>query len=534
MVMSLESSILDHLLESSKKRDFRELSQGIEQLRSRDLLTDENKAKISSWIDEYFPTSLRTVAKSLLELDEDEKEQEEKIPAMHPRNICSSDTQQDLIGNAISPLLDRVITFLLPKSKKSECISESDMMNVVSSRKEDLYLYSAEKKSLIKSVIVYRLPTSGVWIVGNPMYFLLFRSYQLESFGKHIISSEKHHVGSIWRQEHELFLAKPLHWSDLVAFIQNNTSIPSLSSCACMFKPKEEDWSVQAKENLSINECHWMIPTWNGIPIFLGETCGEVLTWTFESLTPKFPQQINKILELEGKMSAEASSGLVINSDTSQTNVADVGWTFIWPDSFSTPDVLRLEEISARKKSWPDIARLTVETEGDNSKNFTRFTFTDGSVFKFNQSPKRISRHELILKWKLNIVSPLSSIPATLLPKSLSEFIALLSKIFSNVEKVRIIQGEKSTTANFIKLELIYANGEMEEFDESEIENMSQMIKSVPLIRLSCLIGLKEALSTENPIYATISDKIVLPAILPLSSTANHVNLEYVVDITQP
>jgi hypothetical protein len=272
---------LDEIQTAISKRDFGKFSKLVEELRSGGLLTPEKIKQIELIINKDLPASMRDVALSLLESEnEDEKEREEKYPSLDPRNVCSSDTQKDLIGEPISSTLNQVITFLL-KNKKSECITEFDMAKIVGEREDEIYLYDSESKKILTSVLVYRLPTSGIWIVGHPLYFRVFRAYQLESFGKHVISVEKHKISSVWRQEHELFLAKPIHWTDFSDFIEKNKAIPKAPpACMCVFNPVNSDWSETAKLNFPIDKCHWMIPTWNGLPIFLGEKCGELLQWS--------------------------------------------------------------------------------------------------------------------------------------------------------------------------------------------------------------------------------------------------------------
>jgi hypothetical protein len=284
-----ESKLMENVLKAGKRPDAAQLSKALKELRSADFLTTKNIETIEGWIKTEFPSSIRYLARELLkgeEETEDEKEREEKIPSWDARNICSGDTQNNLTGDEMPRDLKDVVSFLLPKGGKSECIMESDLGKIVGPKGDDqVYLYDPKANQVIMSVLIYRLPSSGIWILGSAPYLRMLKAYQLELFGKHIISSETHQVSSVWRQEHELFLVKPLHYEDFKSLIVNNTKLPaSPAACSCLFKPRLEDWSETFKTNYPTEECEWLIPTWNGFPVILGQECGKLLNWDYEKI----------------------------------------------------------------------------------------------------------------------------------------------------------------------------------------------------------------------------------------------------------
>lgn len=423
-------SVPDEIAEVIKKRNLQEFSKGVEELKSKNLLTDDTKDKINQLIDENFPISLIPVAKSLLgedEEDQDEKEREEKHSLMAPKNICSEDTQDDLIGSKMSASMEHVITFLLPKNKKSECITEQDLAAIVGKRGDEIFIFDSSKNQVASSSLVYRLPTSGIWVVGHPMYFRIFKAYQLESFGKHIISVETHKIGSVWRQEHELYLAKPLHWVDFIAFIQDNVSIPNLpSACACSFKPEEDDWSVTAKISFPVKECHWMIPTWNGIPIFLSGTCGKLLNWSSDLLiipTPisKSEKIFGELKKLNLELVSEVDNFLVDLRNLSDANklyietdknkripIKSLEYFFSWSDTSLKPtsDIKRMEKISSRLQKWP--SKFKIEIAVNNLKDRPIKIVSDTSTL-IDIGYCIISRGHIQLYWSLEITQELPS-----------------------------------------------------------------------------------------------------------------------------
>jgi|GEM_PF-6299579 hypothetical protein len=285
---------MENVLEAGKKPDAAQLSKALNELRSEDLLTTKNIEIIEGWIKTEFPSSIRYLARELLkgeEETEDEKEREEKIPSWDARNICSGDTQNNLIGDVMPRDLKDVVSFLLPKGGKSECIMESDLGMIIRPKGNDqVYLYDPKTKDIIRSALVYRLPSSGIWILGSPPYLRMLKSYQLESFGTHTIRAELHKAGSVWMQDHELFLAKPLHSEDFKALIVDNVKLPSSPvACSCLFKPRAEDWSAVFLSNYPTGECEWLIPTWNGFPVILGKECGKLLSWDYGKITKNLP-----------------------------------------------------------------------------------------------------------------------------------------------------------------------------------------------------------------------------------------------------
>lgn len=289
-----ESKFMENVLKAGKIPDAAQLSKALNELRSADLLTTKNIEIIEGWIKTEFPSSIQYLARELLkgeEETEDEKEREEKIPSWDARNICSGDTQNNLIGDVMPRDLKDVVSFLLPKGGKSECIMESDLGMIIRPKGNDqVYLYDPKTKDIIRSALVYRLPSSGVWILGSPPYLRMLKSYQLESFGTHTIRAEIHRAGSVWMQEHELFLAKPLHSEDFKALIVDNVKLPaSPVACSCLFKPRAEDWSAVFLSNYPTGECEWLIPTWNGFPVILGKECGKLLSWDYGKITKNLP-----------------------------------------------------------------------------------------------------------------------------------------------------------------------------------------------------------------------------------------------------
>lgn len=298
-----ESKLMENVLEAGKKPDAAQLSKALNELRSADLLTTKNIEIIEGWIKTEFPSSIRYLARELLkgeEETEDEKEREEKIPSWDARNICSGDTQNNLVGDVMPRDLKDVVSFLLPKGGKSECIMESDLGMIIRPKGNDqVYLYDPKTKDIIKSALVYRLPSSGIWILGSPPYLRMLKSYQLESFGTHTIRAELHKAGSVWMQEHELFLAKPLHSEDFKALIVDNVKLPlSPAACSCLFKPRAEDWSAVFLSNYPTGECEWLIPTWNGFPVILGKECGKLLSWDYGKITKNLPMDSDLDLSL--------------------------------------------------------------------------------------------------------------------------------------------------------------------------------------------------------------------------------------------
>lgn len=293
-----EKEIMEQIFRAGKKPDAAEFSKALNKLRSTGLLTNENIKTIEGWISSEFPSSIRYLARELLkgeETEEDEKEREEKIPSWDARNICSSGTQEDLSGDIMPRDLDEVVSFLLPKGGKSECLTESDLRSLLRPKAEPdrIYLFDPKIKNIIKSAPIHRLPSSGIWIIGSVPYLRMLKAYRLESFGRHIISAEQHMISGVWRQEHELFLVKPLHYEDFKSFIMNNTPLPSaLTACMCLFKPKLEDWSKTFSSNYPVQDCEWLIPTWNGFPVTLGKDCGQLLYWNYETITPSVASSI--------------------------------------------------------------------------------------------------------------------------------------------------------------------------------------------------------------------------------------------------
>jgi hypothetical protein len=469
--MSLEESILSGIHESIKKRDLQALSKGIEKLRSKSLLTDANKAKIEGWIEENFPISMASIGKSLLESEDDEKdekEREEKIPPLHPKNICSSDTQKDLTGDKMSPMMEQVITFLLPKSKKSECITEYDISKIVEEKEDEVYLYDSSKNKLLVSVPVYRLPTSGTWVVGSRMYFRIFRAYQLESFGKHTISVEIHKIGSVWRQEHELFLAKPLHWNDFVAFIRDNTSFPiTPSACACMFNPEEVDWSETAKNSLPVNECHWMIPTWNGIPVFLGKTC-DLLNWAFQRLIiPYIRRGILTTLDQSSIKSLGSlqqflqDDELYVKTDRAEkARVMDLSYKFVWTDpQMKIPGKKYIGEVSARLGKWPTGLEIDITLNSDVKGNPIEFIAGESSLLNIGQT-STLREGGFRLYWKIATTDKLPEIPESLLSiRKIEQVPGFMDRFIIEKDQLFLLQNTNRVRVRPIYMTLIYADG---------------------------------------------------------------------------
>lgn len=536
--MSSETSILSDLHEAIKGNNLRELSKGIEMLRSKQLLTDANEEKLNSWIEEYFPLSLVAVAKSLFEPEEDEKEQEEKLPAIHPKNVCSADTQQDLLGDPL-PTMEQVITFLLPKSKKSECITETDMSKIVGSRADEVYLYDISKNEILTSVLVYRLPTSGIWIVGHPMYLRIFRTYQLESFGKHTISAARHVAGSIWRQEHELFLAKPLHWNGFTSFIRDNVSLPTLSACACMFKPEEDDWSEAARYSFSVDKCEWMIPTWNGIPIFLGKICGEVLSWNYKELiVPKIGlksltkfdkatvDEISTVIDSLRK-SVDKGNLYIETNQSRKITVKSFAYKFTWkfpgevhPLNISVT-MENFEEVSARLGAWP--SKIGMEMATKNKVKGLPVKIGADTQTLLNIGQIRLENNTLVLDWILDISNTLPKPPQLMqnfIPGSMASLIGFLSAQTANDKLVMLVQEEVRVPINLlISAALTYGDEytqhlltTTEDPDETSIISAIKENYSIhgPALRLLMLFSIDGSLDIENPTEVVFRNRAIL------------------------
>lgn len=554
--MSLEESILTEIHGSVKERNLHALSMRIEELRTRGLLTDANKAKIEGWIEENFPISIVSIGKSLLESedDEDEKEREEKIPPFHPKNVCSSDTQKDLTGDKMSPMMEQVITFLLPKSKKSECITEYDISKIVGERADEIHLYDSVKKELLISVIVYRLPTSGIWIVGHPMYFRIFRAYQLESFGKHIISVATHRIGSVWRQEHELFLAKPLHWNDFTSFIRDNTSFPEIpSACACMFKPEESDWSVTAKHSLPVDECQWMIPTWNGIPIFLGKTCGLLLNWSNkklrlpdiwkDGLTTLQQPSMDSMKELIWKLHSSArNKELYVRTDqVEKVKIVKFSYEIIWVDpDLRIRTVEYISEVSARLGKWPDKFEIKIRPDRAIKGIPNELMIEDSPLLNIGKV-NALTEGEIELSWMLDIAEGLPEIPTSPLSiRKIEEIPGFIVRLKYNINKDQlfVVQGaHKIAVTKLHSISLIYGDG-----SELVLGVLTEAVSKIrayiqsrgPPVRLRIELELLRDLPERGESIEVVDQKneIILPSTDSSGSFDNMADLIYVVNLS--
>jgi hypothetical protein len=312
-----ESELMKGVLDAGKKPDAAGFSKALNELRSKGYLTDKNIETIQEWIGSKFPSSIRYLARELLKGEEsedgDEKEREEKIPSWDARNICSSATQNDLTGDPMPHDLREVVSFLLPRGGKSECLTESDLRTLLRPKADwdQIYLFDPskpEKERAIISTPVYRLPSSGIWILGTAPYLRMLKAYQLESFGKHPIGAKVHTRSGIYGEITELFLAKPLHYDDFKALIVNNTPLPpSPAACVCLFKPRVDDWSETFRANYPIEKCKWLIPTWNGFPVVLGNDYSKVLCWDYKAIEPPAATEISREPEYEGRPEYEES-----------------------------------------------------------------------------------------------------------------------------------------------------------------------------------------------------------------------------------
>lgn len=295
MSVPSKRELMKNIRDAGNKPDAAGFSKALNELRSRGPLSEKRINKIGGWIESEFPSSIKYLARELLkgELeDEDEKEKEEKIPSWDARNICSGDTQNDLSGDPMPRDLSGVVSFLLPKGVKSECLTESNLRTFLRPKAEldQIYLFDLGKPVNERAIIsapVHRLPSSGIWILGSAPYLRMLKAYQLESFGKHPIGAKRHTISGIYNQVNELFLAKPLHYDDFKALIMNGVILPPApTACACIFKPRIEDWSETFRENYPVKDCEWLVPTWNGLPVALGKDCGQLLHWNYASITP--------------------------------------------------------------------------------------------------------------------------------------------------------------------------------------------------------------------------------------------------------
>jgi len=300
-----ETDIMSMVRAAGKKPDASALSSAIRELRFRGFLTDINRAIIEKWIKLEFPKSIKYLATEMLKgEDEEEKEKEEKIPSWDARNICSGSTQNDLSGGPMPRDLNEVTSFLLPKGGKSECITEADLRMLLrpKSQLDEIYLYNSTRDRAETTMPVHRLPSSGIWILGYTPYLRMFRAYQLEFFRTHLISAKQHTVSGIWKQTHDIYVAKPLHYEDFKALIIHGKSLPPTpSACMCMFGPKLEDWSTLFRANYNVEKCGYIIPTWNGFPVVLGTECGRLIPWNYDKITLPAAERISIEPETEEK-----------------------------------------------------------------------------------------------------------------------------------------------------------------------------------------------------------------------------------------
>ena len=322
---------------AGKRPDAAGFSKALNELRSRGYLTDKNIETIQGWIGSIFPSSIRYLARELLKGEESEEkknlsgtrniwsgfsssirylaggllrrtaeEREEKIPSWDARNICSSSTQNDLTGDPMPRDLSEVVSFLLPRGGKSECLTESDLRTLLRPKADwdQIYLFDPSRpmNNAIVFSPIYRLPSSGIWILGTAPYLRMLKAYQLESFGKHPIGVKVHSRSSIYGEIVELFLAKPLHYDDFKALIVNNTPLPPAPAAyTCLFKPDMNDWSETFRANYPIKDCECLIPTWNGFPVTLGSDYSKVLCWDYTIITLPAATAISIDPEMEEK-----------------------------------------------------------------------------------------------------------------------------------------------------------------------------------------------------------------------------------------
>jgi hypothetical protein len=310
MSVPSKRELMKKIRDAGNRPDAAGFSKALNELRSRGPLSEKRINKIEGWIESEFPSSIKYLARELLKgesEDEEEKEREEKIPSWDARNICSSSTQNDLYGDSMPHDLHKVVSFLLPKGKQSECLTESDLRALLRPKDDwdQIYLFDPNKPATERAIVfapVHRLPSSGIWIIGSAPYLRMLKAYQLESFGKHPIGAKVHTRSGIYGEVNELFLAKPLHYDDFKALIVNNTPLPSASTtCMCIFKPRMEDWSETFRSNYPIKDCEWLVPTWNGLPVALGKDCGQLLHWNYASITPPAATEISVSPEPEAE-----------------------------------------------------------------------------------------------------------------------------------------------------------------------------------------------------------------------------------------
>jgi hypothetical protein len=369
-----ESELMKGVLDAGKKPDAAGFSKALNELRSKGYLTDKNIETIQGWIGLEFPSSIRYLARELLKGEEsedgDEKEREEKIPSWDARNICSSATQNDLTGDPMPHDLREVVSFLLPRGGKSECLTESDLRTLLRPKADwdQIYLFDPskpEKERAIISTPVYRLPSSGIWILGTAPYLRMLKAYQLESFGKHPIGAKVHTRSGIYGEITELFLAKPLHYDDFKALIVNNTPLPpSPSACVCLFKPRIDDWSETFRANYPIEKCKWLIPTWNGFPVVLGNDYSKTLRWNYKAIEPPAATEISREPEYEGRPEYEEEEEKEISAVDEAKNIIDAYWDVV---NKKMSLIGENGETAAETSKFPITAILRIADQNDPS-----------------------------------------------------------------------------------------------------------------------------------------------------------------------
>jgi hypothetical protein len=358
--------LMKKIRDAGNRPDAAGFSKALNELRSRGFLSEKRINKIKGWIESEFPSSIKYLARELLKgeesEDEDEKEREEKIPSWDARNICSSSTQNDLIGDPMPHDLREVISFLLPRGGKSECLTESDLRTLLRPKADwdQIYLFDPNKPAAERAIIstpVYRLPSSGIWILGTTPYLRMLKAYQLESFGKHPIGAKVHTRSGIYGEVTELFLAKPLHYDDFKALIVNNTPLPPApAACICLFKPRLDDWSETFRASYSIEKCKWLIPTWNGFPVVLGNDYSKTLRWNYKVIEPPAATKITVNPEPE-----EEKNPLQPYIDEAR-NIIDAYWDVI----NKKISLIENGNIVAETTEFPITATLKITDAGDD------------------------------------------------------------------------------------------------------------------------------------------------------------------------
>lgn len=333
------------------------------------------------------------------------------------------------------------------------------------------------------------------------------------------------------------------------------------SACACMFKPEEFDWSMTAKNSLPVNECKWMIPAWNGIPIFLGNNCGLLSDWANKKLiTPDIKKEsgilsnlkqtsindVDNMIQLLNE--AYRSKNLYIKTDRSERIlVAHFSAKYIWTNpvfKVNIEDVGYISEISARRKKWPEQLELTINASKLKGIPIVLAT-KESSLADIARAEIFPETGEIKLSWALNITENIPALPASQLSlQKVKDFPNFIGRLRHNIIKqnLQLVQGEKTSIISKLSSNnFLYADGSEPDFlSRLRLDDMPSAIEKWmkdhgPPIRLMIGLQLKDKLpeSDEPTKVVHIGDNsIILPPTSDITSFDNIMILSYVVNIS--